>query len=550
MIFRISLICTIFLLLSVGASSQENKGSFSGSLDVNGNFFLRDSTIGASNTPQYDNQLYGAESWLNLNYSNYGFDIGVRFDLYNNSNLINPNGSFTDMGLGRWWVKKSVNKLDIAAGYLYDQIGSGIIYRAYEERALAIDNALFGVRLKYNFTPDWFVKGFTGKQRNLFGTYSDILKGAHVEGFYMSSDTARWSLAPGIGVVNRTLSDESIDGLVNIISTYLPQDRIKPTYNTYAYSIYNTLTAGNFTWFVEGAYKSADVVFDPFAFKQQLSGGQSLGKLISKEGTVLYSTISYAANGLGITLEGKRTEGFQYRAEDPFNTLANSLINFIPPMIRDNTYRLTARYNAATQFLGENAFQVDVRYSPKRKLSFLVNYSYIDDLKSTKLYREVFTEVVYKHKRKWQILGGVQLQEYNQEVYEGKTGAPIVETITPYAEFLYKFDRKKSIRIEGQYMSTEQDFGSWIFGLVEFGIAPHWIFEISDMYNVTPKKTKADGSVQDPIHYPVVGVKYIYKSSSFQLRYVKQVEGIVCSGGICRFEPAFSGVRLTVNSLF
>ena len=216
---------------------------------------------------------------------------------------------------------------------------------------------------------------------------------------------------------------------------------------------------------------------------------------------------------------------------------------------------MTARYAPATQDLSEQAFQADVRYRFNKKWSFLANFSNITDLREEKtlLYREILAEVVYKYKRDWQLTGGLQLQKYNQQIYEVKPEVPLVSTVTPYIDFLYKFSRKKSLRIESQYMSTEQDFGSWFFALAEYGMAPHWIFEASMMYNISPSKN----SPQDPetgellnILYPTFGVVYINKANRFQLRYVKQVEGIVCSGGICRLEPAFSGVKFSVSSNF
>ena len=81
-----------FLPLQIAAQDNpsSNGGQISGSLQTNANFFIRDSLIGAANTPQYDRQLYGAEAWLNLNYNNWGFDFGLRFDAFNNSNLLNP----------------------------------------------------------------------------------------------------------------------------------------------------------------------------------------------------------------------------------------------------------------------------------------------------------------------------------------------------------------------------------------------------------------------------------------------------------------------------
>ncbi|HMQ60296.1 MAG TPA: DUF6029 family protein [Flavilitoribacter sp.] len=548
-----------FCLPANAQESQPGGGRFSGSLEANANFFMKDAKIGAANTPQYEHQLFGADSWLNLNYSNWGFDFGLRFDLFNNSNLPNPVDSYTDEGIGRWYISKKIEKLDITAGYIYDQIGSGIIYRAYEERPLFIDNALLGVRLGYELTPDWKIKVFTGRQKNRFETYKSTLRGASLEGFVSGGDTSNWSLAPGIGVVSRTQSDEAVGQLLSTVATYTPQDTVSVKYNAYAFTAFNTLTVGNFSWYLEGAYKTPEVFFDPFAEKLNRNGEITLGKFVREPGTVLYSSMSYAAHGLGLVLEGKRTENFTFRA-DPFVSLNRGMINFLPPMTRQNTYRLTTRYNAATQELGELAVQADIRYAIKRKLSFNVNFSNITTLDDELLYREVYTEVQYKHKNKWQLLGGVQLQRYNQDIYEDKPGVPLVETLTPYFELLYKIDRKKAIRFEGQYMAVgddpkanyKQDYGDWLFGLAEFTIAPHWTFTASDMFNITPGKNSPvdDSGHKESIHYPRLDIFYTHKSNRFSLSYVKQVEGVVCSGGICRLEPAFSGVKMTVNSSF
>lgn len=534
-------------------------GHISGSLQANGNFFIKDARIGAANTPQYEHQLAGADAWLNLNYSNWGFDFGLRFDLFNNSNLPNPVDSYTDEGIGRWFISKKIEKLDLTAGYIYDQIGSGIIFRAYEERPLFIDNALLGIRLGYELTPDWKVKVFTGRQKNRFETYHSVVRGASLEGFISGGDTSNWSLAPGIGIVSRTHSDEAVTQLLSTIATYTPQDTVSVKYNAYAFSVFNTLTAGNFSWYIEGAYKTPEVFFDPFVEKLNRNGEITLGKFVNEPGTVLYTSMSYAGGGFGVVLEGKRTENFTFRT-DPFVSLNRGMINFLPPVTRQNTYRLTTRYNAATQELGELALQADIRYAPNRKWTFNVNFSNITTLEDELLYREIYTEAQYKSKNKWSVTGGLQMQRYNQDIYEDKPGAPLVETLTPYVDFLYKFDRKKALRLEAQYMAvgddlkakSKQDYGDWLFGLAEFTIAPHWSFTVSDMFNISPGKNSPvdDSGAKASIHYPRVDVYYTHKSNRFSLSYVKQVEGVVCSGGICRLEPAFSGVKMTVNSSF
>ncbi|MBK9257520.1 MAG: hypothetical protein IPM42_18830 [Saprospiraceae bacterium] len=528
-------------------SSAQEKGVFSGGFETNANVFLRDSTINAINTPQYDRQFFGGEAWLNLNYAVDGFTFGLRFDMFNNSNLQIPTDSYSGVGIGRWFVKKRFKKFEINVGYLYDQIGSGLIFRAFETRPLFIDNALYGASVKYDLGKEWNLMGFAGVQKNAFETYSGNIKGVRLEGFLTFGEEQPLSLAPGFGFVNRTISDSNMEDVVNSLRTYLDEDRFVPNHNTYAFSIYNTLSFKDITWYSEVALKSDDIFYNPNALKQEFIGN-SLGKLVQQSGSVLYTSVSLATGNLGMTLEGKRTENFNFRI-DPNLRLIRGLINFLTPLNRQNTFRLTARYSPAPQDISEMAYSADIRYKFSRSSSALVNVSNITDLDGNLLYRELFTEFQYKYLRKWQLTSGIQILNYNQEVYEQKPEVPIVKGITPYVDFLYKFTGTKSLRTEFQYLHSKQDFGSWIFGLAEYSIAPEWIFELSGMYNNQPKKVNPKGLLEKTL-YPTVGAVYIQDSNRFSLRYVKQVEGVVCSGGICRLEPAFSGIRFSMTSTF
>ncbi|MEZ4934983.1 MAG: DUF6029 family protein [Saprospiraceae bacterium] len=167
-------VTSCLLLVTWSATFSQEGARISGNLELNANFFVRDSSINAFNTPQYDRQLYGADAWLNMNYNYKGFDVGVRFDMFQNSYLLNPSDSYTAQGVGNWYVQKSINKLGITGGYFYDIIGSGIIFRAYESRPLAIDQALYGIRLTYDFSDNWRLKGFTGRQKKQFDLYEQF----------------------------------------------------------------------------------------------------------------------------------------------------------------------------------------------------------------------------------------------------------------------------------------------------------------------------------------------------------------------------------------
>jgi hypothetical protein len=533
----------LLMLCSIALTAQDEEISYlSGNFQNNTNFFMRDSVIGASNTPQYDYQFVGSETWLNLYYNRAGFDIGVRFDLYKNSNLPNPLNSRSFVGIGNAYLRKKVKKLDITVGHIYDQIGSGTIFRAFEERPLAIDNSLLGGRLIYDIGDNWQIKAFTGQQKGALDseanryptTYQSIINGASVDGYWSPSDTSNLSIAPGFGIVNRTLDEQSMQLVRANISAGIPEDRFTPTYNTLAATFYNTLQYKKFSWFVEASYKTQEAVA-----VQESSVGYK-----NTDGTAIYTSLGYSTKGLGVTLQARRVDFFDWRTT-PNETLNRGLITFMAPLSRANTYRLTARYNAAPQFLGEQGVLLDVTYSPSRKKSYSLTLNAIDNLDGETLYREGQIEAMFKGKRsKWKSTSGIQYQEYNQDLYEQKPGVPNVQSIVPFTEFIYRINRKNSFRVEAQYMFTEQDFGSWAFLLLEYNISPGWSFSVSDMYNSVPTKGR------EQKHFPTVFVGYNTGPHRFTLAYVKQVEGVVCTGGVCRFEPAFSGVRFSATSSF
>jgi hypothetical protein len=320
---------SVAILLTTVATGQDtqntqapapnnNVGSrFSGAFDAFGNFFMRDTTIGAFNIPQYDRQLVGADAWLSLNYSHDGLEAGIRFDLFNNSNLLVPTQSYSAQGIGRWFIKKKIDKLTISGGYLYDQIGSGIIFRSYEERALAIDNALFGVSAKYALTPNWTVKAMTGKQKRQFELYAPIIRAASIDGFQAFGPEGKINIRPGAGITHRTIDDETMTQIVAQLNTYTPRDSIGARYNTFASTVYNTLTVGPVTWYAEAAFKTPEVMFDANAERLNWNGETSIGRLVNKPGKVLYSSLQFAAPGLGISAEYKLTDHFNFRV-DPF----------------------------------------------------------------------------------------------------------------------------------------------------------------------------------------------------------------------------------------
>lgn len=525
---------TIALLFA--CSTLLAQGNFFGGVEVRSEFFVRDTQVNAVNTPHYDNLKSGHNIWVNLNYANeqLGLDAGVRMDFFFNSNLHVPGTPYSAQGLGLYYVRKRFKELTITGGHFYDQIGSGIIFRAYEDRFLGIDNALLGTHGAYNIKDVVTVRAFAGVQKNRLALYKPIIAGAAIDGNYQIGEKV--TLLPGAGVVNRTIDQENMNLVVNSIEGLDTSLRFVPKYNTYAFSVYNTLNIGKFSWYVEGAYKTKEAI------------NNLVGQLINRPGNVLFTTLTVTTRGLGITGQVKRTENFVFRTS-PNQILLDGMIAFIPPITRQNSLRLPARYNAATQELEEMAYSLDVTFTPKRGLSVNLNGSEVRDFDSEVLWREAYADVEWRINKKWRLEGGLQYLIYNQLFYEAEAYTPdqrAVQTITPFTELIWKINRKHSLRMQAQIMFSDEDFGSWAFGLLEYSIAPWFSISIADMYNYKPNA----GRAKEDLHYYSALAAFTYQSHRFTIAYVRQVEGVVCTGGICRFEPAFSGVRLNFNTTF
>jgi len=105
---------------------------------------------------------------------------------------------------------------------------------------------------------------------------------------------------------------------------------------------------------------------------------------------------------------------------------------------------------------------------------------------------------------------------------------------------LYRFTRQFSARLELQYLYSQELSRDWMAALLEVSLAPHWSFSVSDMYN--------HGGTG--VNYYNIAASYTYSSLSLSLQAGRNREGIICSGGVCRWQPAWSGVMLRAQWSF
>jgi hypothetical protein len=525
----------------------QDQGVFSGNLQTSVNFFQRDDKRGANESPQYFSQLSSAESWLFLNYQIKGFNFSARYDLFNNSNLLNPTGSYSGHGLGFWQLKKEIENLEITVGSFYDQFGSGLAFRAYEDRLIGIDYAMEGVKAKYQINDDWFVKAFTGRmkgsQSERFQTFPEVIQGINSEkNTYLFKD--KLNLLLGVSALKRTLSTMSI--IATEVDGYELGNKFDPKWNAYVLNGYTNLSYGDFNLSAEYVHKTKEAYRNEF------------NELRSAPGSIYFVAANYSKGklgknkkgGIGINLQYRKIDKFQMKIS-PNEQLLSGLMSYQPSLTRQASYRLLARYNAPAQDYGEEGIQAEVTYSFNKNSTVNLNFSDVKRLSGEKLFREYFAQFEYKQSKtlKWKL--GFDQIFYNQRVYEGKDSTyHNVHTLTPFGEVTYKFSKRNSLRVEAQYLHTKEDLGSFINAIVELNLSPHYSFALTDMVNIDPMRHEGSPISNEILHYYTIFGKYNIHTTSFTLAYIKQVQGVNCTGGICRLEPAFSGVRFTLTTNF
>ncbi|MFA6260811.1 MAG: DUF6029 family protein [Bacteroidia bacterium] len=549
-------ICIIGCWVQASAQSDqpatEEKGQLSGNFQTNNQFYLRDDRIGA-NTTQYMYQKSSTEAWLFLNYKIKGFNMAFRFDAFNNTPLFNPQQAYTKSGMGFWQVSKDIQKLNITVGYFYEQFGSGMSFRAYEDRNIGIDFAILGARVIYYPSENTQVKAFTGQQKFRFDIRESVIKGINAEHRFTFSD--KFSNDLGGSIVNRTIDNVSMATIVSSINAYPLNERFDPKFNAYLFQAYNTINYGKVSLMLEYNYKTPEAILD------------ANNKLKNASGQIYYGSLSFSGTGLGVNAQFKRVEQFPFRtspleAQPPPN---NATVIYLPSITRQNTYRLLARYNSVIQELGENAAQLEITWKPSKKVQININTSVVNTLggfnpkslnytwdTTTRLYREIYVDFLHKVSKSFKYLIGVQNIGYNQTIYEAKPNAPYVEAITPFGEFTYKLTNTKSFRFEWQYLRTKQDLGSFVNGLLEFNMAPHWSFAAGDLLNFEhgPLNKPEVGRTFEYVHYFNFYAGYTYNTTRVTAGFLKQPQGVNCTGGICRVEPAFSGMRIGLVTNF
>ena len=533
-------------------SQESNIGVINGDFNLNLQSYQEDSKIGA----EAQDEIVLNNAYLNLNYTRGNFATGIRYESYLNA-LADFDPEFKGNGIMYRYATYSIDNLEITAGNYYEQLGSGLIFRSYEEKGLGIDNAMDGVRLKYVPIDGLYLKTFIGKSRTHF-TYSDgIFRGADAE---LNINQ----------ILNSELKTKIIFG-GSFVSRYQQRDNLifQIPQNVSAYASRINLMHGKWSYFGEYAYK----INDPANVLSQ-------SQMNYANGAAFTQNITFSKRGFGISAEMHRTDNMTFKSDRDRDGKAY-IINYIPTLSKPHTYSLLAIYPCATQADGELGIQFDIFYKFKKGsrlggkygTKIAINYSqinaleggpsFLNDIRTHKPtfinfdevlhYQDFNISVAKKINRKFNTNFIFANQTYNKDVLEGKPIGDygILNSTILVSDISYKIKDGHTIRLELQSLMSSQiedgkqpKEGDWSMSLIEYTISPHWFLSIQDMYNY------GNEDINKQLHYVNINAGFIKGANRFEIGYGKKREGIFCVGGVCKTVPSSNGFSLSVSSSF
>ena len=93
---------------------------------------------------------FRANNYLKIDYNFLSkLTASVQIESYEPFALLNYSTNFEGTNLGTYSLSYKTSNIDATIGHFYEQFGSGLILRNWEDRQLGINNALFGGKVSY-----------------------------------------------------------------------------------------------------------------------------------------------------------------------------------------------------------------------------------------------------------------------------------------------------------------------------------------------------------------------------------------------------------------
>ena len=425
---------------------------------------------------------------------------------------------------------------------------------------LGLNNALLGARATYNFEDKVAVKAFWGVPRlgkiddnaAMMGA-EDAFFGLGLTKVHVAGADVSVSLSSLLGMEDISLSLEgSLLNKHEALGDLLKAAGCKE--NTLGWSGRVNFDMDGF--FLKGEYVDAG--------KQIVSVAAAQNGKAAVNGNAQLLEFGYNGRGLGVTVTGRRMDRMTQKIysfsgmENGYGSLSN-MLSYRPAMSTQYTYMLTTLNPYSPEVgdkvirAGEIGGQIDAFYNfrrgtaigGKRGMKVHANFSTYYGLNETGgteggglLFRDFSFDLEKQWTKKFKSVLMYSMQEYNK--HHENTGLYIGTSHIVVADLLYKWTPKLSTRIELQYLATKDDQGDWMAGLLEVNFAPHWSVFASDMWN--------HGSTK--LHYYNAGLSFSMAHLRVAAGYGRYRAGFICSGGVCRAIPAYTGANISLTASF
>lgn len=504
-----------------------DKGSLSGSFESNSIYYVKDSKL-KSDRPD---DRFASNNYLKLDYTRGKLAVGVQLEGY-----LPPLQGYeytkyvdgTKTILGSKYVSWTDDNFSFRVGDIFDQFGSGLAFRSYEDHTLGFNNSIEGVQGKFHYKDYVNFKALYGRPRLYLDYAKSAVRGADL-------DLSLTSLAD-IHAFDFNVGGSYVNRYQNLMDNPQYEDYVTTNnldiYAARANAYWNGLNLG-----VEYVSKSKDLPTETAenmmrGHALQVDAGYSYNRF-SMVGT--YRSLKHMNTML--TLEGEGT---------------GNVLNYLPALTRQYTYMLANLNPYLVNAEGESGGQVDAYYSfdtdgdPVKFWNLHANFSsYYSDKeltkKSRKLWMDINADVEHQWNKQWKTTVLYSRQEWNHD--QGATDKTYVSNIF-VVDNLWRITDHNSVRLELQYLASSDYEKDWMAALLEVGFAPHWSLSFSDMYN------HGNDLKDSRIHYYNASASYTIGSTRIQLGYGRNRAGYVCSGGVCRYSPAYTGGNLTITSTF
>lgn len=573
-----------FAFFSIVAFAQEQKkdsvkGRLYGSFESNGQWYLNDK----KRDIQHDTVPLRSNNYLSLNY-NYGkWTASIQAESYASQALLNYNPKYKNTNIGTYFLNYKSNKTDATIGYFYEQFGSGLLLRSYEDRSLGINNAIRGGRI--NFKPNQYLS-FTalyGRKRMGF----DVSKGqifGFDSNFNLSSLMKKDALELTLGLSYVGRYEKSYFAIPNFSEL------------TSAYSGRIGFTKDK--CYINGEYnlKSKDAVL--------IAASNKISNDFIKSGSAVLLNFGYSKKGLGFDTTLRRLENMTFLSEREPAFLGiektslyynDGLMNFLPSLTKQNHSNLSNIYVYQAQGginidptngiakAGEIGGQIDIFYEFKKGSSFGGKYgtkvafncsnwynlggkytfedqygnyapNYTTDFFSTKEKYYSDYNIEFSKKLSPKVNGTISFinQFYNNRYITGAANV-VVKTNIVTAESTVKFSKSKSFTFGLEHMWADSDRKNWLSSSIEYNHNANWSMYVTDMYNYgydTNSDLISHGVDAFRIHFYNFGGSYKKGSTRVALNYGRQRGGLVCAGGVCRYVPQSTGISLSLTTAF